>query len=138
MNQVILIGRLTADPELRFAASTGRAVTNFRLAVNRPFSKENKTDFFRVVVWGKQAEAVAKYLRKGSQCAVNGSVQIEQYTDRDGNTRYSTDIVANQVEFLGSSGGGTSPKEDFNEDSYGSSHEMDSDFPLVDDEDIPF
>ena len=54
MNQVVLIGRLTADPELRFAASTGKAVTNFRLAVNRRFSKEDKADFFRVVVWGKQ------------------------------------------------------------------------------------
>lgn len=137
MNQVILIGRLTADPELRFAASTGRAVTNFRLAVDRPFSREKKTDFFRVVVWGKQAEAVAKYLRKGSQCAVNGSVQIDQYTDREGNTRYSTDIVANQVEFLGSPGGAR--KESSNDsDSYESPNDADTDFPLVDDEDIPF
>lgn len=137
MNQVVLIGRLTADPELRFAASTGKAVTNFRLAVNRPFSKENKADFFRVVVWGKQAEAVAKYLRKGSQCAVNGSIQIDQYTDRDGNTRYSTDIVANQVEFLGSPGESTG-RDYQSEDSFGGSQEADSDFPLVDDDDIPF
>ncbi|NLY72444.1 MAG: single-stranded DNA-binding protein [Tissierellia bacterium] len=136
MNQVILIGRLTADPELRFAASTGRAVTNFRLAVDRPFSKEKKTDFFRIVVWGKQAEAVAKYLKKGSQCAVNGSIQIEQYTDRDGNNRYSTDIVANQVEFLGSPGRSQDSYEE--ESSFGGSQEMDSDFPVVDDEDIPF
>lgn len=137
MNQVVLIGRLTADPELRFAASTGRAVTNFRLAVDRPFSREKKTDFFRIVVWGKQAEAVAKYLRKGSQCAVNGSIQIDQYTDRDGNTRYSTDIVANQVEFLGSPRDRDSYQE---EPSYGGSQEReaDHDFPVVDDEDIPF
>lgn len=136
MNQVMLIGRLTADPELRFAASTGKAVTNFRLAVNRRFSKEDKADFFRVVVWGKQAEAVAKYLRKGSQCAVIGRIQIEQYTDRDGNTRYSTDIVAQEVEFLGSGSGGGNydqgmPIDDMNEP-------MDSSFPVVDDEDIPF
>ena len=138
MNQVILIGRLTADPELRFAASTGRAVTNFRLAVDRPFSKEKKTDFFRVVVWGKQAEAVAKYLNKGSQCAVNGSIQIDQYTDRDGNTRYSTDIVANQVEFLGSPGGGSRRESSDSDTPYEGSSDMYTDFPLVDDEDIPF
>lgn len=139
MNQVVLIGRLTADPELRFAASTGKAVTNFRLAVNRRFSKEDKADFFRVVVWDRQAEAVAKYLRKGSQCAVMGRIQIDQYTDRDGNTRYSTDIVAQEVEFLGSpAGGGGSSDYDQSRPVDDMSEPMDSSFPVVDDEDIPF
>lgn len=117
MNNVILIGRLVADPELRYAAQSGKAVANFRLAVNRPFSKEKKADFFRVVVWGKQAENVSKYLKKGAQCAVEGSVQIEQYEDKEGNVRYSTDIVANYVEFLGGD------KQDF---------------PKVEIDDIPF
>lgn len=130
MNQVILIGRLTADPELRFAQS-GKAVCNFRLAVDRPFSKEKKTDFFKVVVWDKQGEAVDKYMKKGSQIAVNGSVQIEQYTDKEGNARYSTDIVANQVEFLGSPGG-KSKRED------SGYVDKDTNFPKVEDEDIPF
>jgi single-strand DNA-binding protein len=89
-----------ADPELRFAPSSAEAVTNFRLAVNRPLSKEKKTDFFKVVIWGKKAEAVATYLRKGSQCAVEGSVQINRYSDRNANICYSTVIVANQVDFL--------------------------------------
>ncbi len=136
MNHVILIGRLAADPELRYAASSGRAVTNFRLAVNRAFSKERKADFFRVVVWGKQAENVAKYLKTGSQCAVEGSIQIEQYQDRDGNTRYSTDIVANYVEFLGSPSGQREESDSYSPSM--PSDERDMDFPGVDDEDIPF
>lgn len=127
MNQVILIGNLCSEPELRYAASTGKPVANFRLAVNRRFDKDNKADFFRVVVWGKQAEAVSKYLRKGSQCGVSGRIQIEQYTDRDGNTRYSTDIVANEVEFLTSNQITEDIVEDYSDD-----------LPIVDDPDIPF
>ena len=88
-----------------------------------------------MVVWGKQAENVAKYLKTGSQCAVQGSIQIEQYKDKDGNTRYSTDIVANYVEFLGA------PSGQREESEYSPSvptSERDMDFPGVDDEDIPF
>lgn len=145
MNKVILIGRLTADPELRFAASTGKAVTNFRLAVDRPYSRGEKTDFFRVVVWGKQAESVAQYLRKGSQCAVEGSIHIDQYQDRDGNNRYSTDIAANQVQFLGSPNGGQ--KQERQQSGHqstggqwtpGGGNPDDDQFPTVEDEDIPF
>lgn len=121
MNHVVLIGRLAADPELKYAAQSGRAVANFRLAVNRPFSKEKKADFFRVVVWGKQAEAVSKYLKKGSQCAVEGSVQIDKYQDKNGSNRESIVVNANFVEFLDS-------KQDRKE----------RDFPQVDDEEIPF
>ena len=95
--------------------------------MNRRFDKDNKADFFRVVVWGKQAEAVSKYLRKGSQCGVSGRIQIEQYTDRDGNTRYSTDIVANEVEFLSSNQLSEELVEDYTDD-----------FPIVNDPDIPF
>lgn len=84
MNQVVLIGRLTRDPELRFVPSSGKAVANFTLAVNRVYSKEKEADFFRIVVWGKQAENVATYLKKGSQCAVSGSIHNNNYTDRDG------------------------------------------------------
>ena len=111
MNNCQLIGHLTRDPELRTVASTGKPVANFTLAVNRDFSKDKKADFFRVVVWGNQAEPVAQYLNKGSQCAVVGSVQINEYTDKDGNNRKSVDIQANRVEFLGG-GKKSEPVED--------------------------
>ena len=111
MNSCQLIGHLTRDPELRIVASSGKQVANFTLAVNREFSKDKKADFFRVVVWGNQAEPVAQYLKKGSQCAVVGSVQINEYTDKDGNKRQSVDIQANRVEFLGG-GQKSEPVED--------------------------
>ncbi len=97
MNNVVLVGRLTKDPELRYAGD--KAVCNFTLAVDRPFKKD-EADFIRIVTWGKQAENSEKYLRKGSQCAIQGSIQTGSYTDKNGNKRYTTDIMANRVEFL--------------------------------------
>ena len=141
MNQVVLIGRLVRDPELRFVASNSRAVANFTLAVNRPYSKNDEADFLRVVVWGNQA---------GSQCAVMGSIQTGSYQDKDGKTVYTTDINAQRVEFLGSpSGGGNSSnyqeRNEYNQDqSYDnrpqseSRPQSDDDFPMIDDDDVPF
>ena len=106
MNNCQLIGHLTRDPELRMT-NTGKAVANFTLAVNRAYSKDKEADFFRVVVWGKQAENVASYLKKGSQCAVSGSIHNNNYEDRDGNMRYSVDINADRVEFLSGYGNQT-------------------------------
>ena len=124
----------SADPELRYAASTGRAVTNFRLAVNRPFSKRKATSF--ALLSGKTGRKRCEVPKTGSQCAVEGSIQIEQYQDRDGNTRYSPDIVANYVEFLGSP---SRPKR-CRQFLFSSApiDEREMDFPGVDDEDIPF
>lgn len=102
LNKVILIGRLTRDPELRYT-STGKAVANFDLAVDRPFSKqqgEKETDFIRIVTWQQQAETVANHLGKGRLVAVEGRLQIRSYEDRDGNPRKATEVVANQVRFL--------------------------------------
>ncbi|WP_459129413.1 single-stranded DNA-binding protein [Guggenheimella bovis] len=130
MNQVILIGRLTRDPELRYTPANQRAVATFSLAVDRPFSRDNKTDFFRVTVWGAQAENVSKYLRKGSQCAVHGRIENNSYQDKDGNTRYTTDIVADSVEFL------SRPSGSNEESSY--PQEPEDSFPMVNDDDIPF
>lgn len=137
MNHVVLIGRLTRDPELRVVANNTRSVANFTLAVNRVYSKEKEADFFRVVVWGKQAEHVANYLKKGSQCAVTGSIQNSSYTDKEGNTRYTTDIIADRVEFLSSTGGGRSEFSPSNDYPLPQSRD-DDDFPMVDDEDVPF
>jgi len=110
MNSVVLIGRLTRDPELRFIAGSGRAVANFTLAIDRNLAKDKKAemqakglptaDFIRVVVWGKQAENCASFLVKGRLVAVNGSIQTSSYKTNKGETRYSTDVLANRVEFL--------------------------------------
>ena len=98
MNDVKLIGRLTADPELRYTTDEKPRAT-FSLAVDRPHTKD-KTDFPRIVVFGNLAETVARYLTKGRMVAVDGSVQTGSYTNRDGQKVYTTDIVADSVEFL--------------------------------------
>ena len=108
MNNVVLIGRLTRDPELRYIPS-GTAVCRFSLAVDKGVSKEKKlemeyrnqptADFINIVVWGRMGENSAKYLAKGRLVGVQGRLQSGRY-EKDGITRYTTDVVANQVEFL--------------------------------------
>ena len=103
MNSLTLIGRLTKDPELRYLANTGNAVARFSIAVNRPFAKkeaEVTADFFNVVVWGKRAETCTNYLQKGLQVAIQGRLQNNNYTDKDGVKRYSVEIIAENVEFI--------------------------------------
>ena len=103
MNKAILIGRLTADPELQ-TTSSGTDVCRFSLAINRPFksqSGETQADFLNIVVWRAAAQNCYKYLKKGSQCAVVGSIQTRSYEDNNGVKRYVTEIVAENVEFLG-------------------------------------
>lgn len=102
MNKVFLIGRLTRDPELSTVGS-GISVCKLYLAVNRKYKNadgETETDFFNIVSWRGLADNAAKYLVKGQQCAVMGSIQNRSYEDKDGNKRYATDIVAEDVEFL--------------------------------------
>ena len=104
MNKVFLIGRLTKDPELRYTGSN-IAVATFSLAVNRNFSNQNgerEADFINIVVWRKQAENVKNYLTQGSQVAIDGRIQTRSYDDQDGKKRYVTEVVADNVEFLGS------------------------------------
>jgi single-strand DNA-binding protein len=98
MNNVILIGRLTKDPELRYMQSDNTAIAKFTLAVDR--AKKDETDFIRITVFGKQAENCDKYLKKGRQAAVQGRLQTGSYT-KDGHTVYTTDVIASRVEFLG-------------------------------------
>lgn len=100
MNNVVMIGRLTRDPELRFTQGSGKAVATFNIAVNRQFSKNNEADFFRVVVWGKTGENCANYLSKGRLVGIQGRVQNNNYETNTGEKRYSTEIVADRVEFL--------------------------------------
>jgi single-strand DNA-binding protein len=101
MNSVILIGRLTRDPELRYTSGTQTAMTTFTLAVNRPYSKNDEADFIRIVVYGRQAETANSYLSKGSQAAVQGRIQTGSYTKQDGTKVYTTDVIADRVEFVG-------------------------------------
>ena len=104
MNKVILIGRLTKDPELRYIASTGNAVANFSIAVDRAFAGKDgqkQTDFFNIIVWGKQAENAANYLAKGSQVAIRGQIQNRSYETPNGEKRYVTEIIAENIQFLG-------------------------------------
>ena len=102
MNQVILIGRLTKDPEVRYTAATQTAVATFTLAVDRPVKsgEEKKTDFPRITVFGKQAENCERFLAKGRLVGVQGRLQTGSYTNKDGATVYTTDVVADRVEFL--------------------------------------
>ena len=104
MNKVFLIGRLTKDPELRYTGNN-TPVASFSLAINRNFSNqqgESETDFINIVVWNKQAEVVKNYLTKGSQVAIDGRIQTRSYDDQNGQKRYVTEVVANNVEFVGS------------------------------------
>ena len=101
MNLAIMIGRLTKDVDLKYIPSTGKAVANFSIAVDRPFSKEKQADFFNVQVWGKIAENCANYLTKGSKAAIKGTVQNRSY-EHNGEKKYITEIIADTVEFLDS------------------------------------
>ena len=100
MNKVILIGRLTKDPTLEYT-STSIAYCNFVLAVNRPFGN-NEADFIGCTAWRKTAENLVKYMRKGSQIAVEGSIQTSSYTAKDGGTKYVTKVNVERIEFLSS------------------------------------
>lgn len=110
MNNTVLIGRLTRDPELRYIPNSGAAVTKFTLAVDRGLSKEKKNemeakgqptaDFIQIVVWGRMAENCANHLAKGRLTAVQGRIQTGSYEDKDGKRVYTTEVVANNVEFL--------------------------------------
>ncbi|MCM3570722.1 single-stranded DNA-binding protein [Neobacillus mesonae] len=118
INRVVLVGRLTKDPELRYTPN-GIAVATFSLAVNRPFSNqqgEREADFINCVVWRKQAENVANYLKKGNLAGVDGRVQTRNYEGQDGRRVYVTEVLAEGVQFLepkGSSGGGSGRGGDF-------------------------
>ena len=137
MNRAVIIGRLTRDVDLRYTQS-GKAVGNFTLAVNRPFKNqqgENEADFINCVAWGKQAESLAQYMKKGNQVGVDGRIQTRTYDDKDGKTVFVTEIIAEYVQFLeskGSSGnqqGNQQPDNDFKGDTE----------PLdITDDDLPF
>lgn len=134
INRVVLIGRLTKDPELKYT-SNGTAVASFTLAVNRPFANQNgekETDFINCVIWRKQAENVANYLKKGSLAGVEGRLQTRNYEGQDGKRVYITEIVADSVQFLDTrSNNGDSPSQTSNP--FDSGKAID-----ISDDDLPF
>lgn len=102
MNKVFLIGRLTRDPELRYTSNNVPAAS-FSIAVNRNFTNQNgerEADFINIVAWRKQAENIKNYLTKGSQVAIDGRIQTRSYDGQDGQKRYVTEVVADNVQFL--------------------------------------
>jgi single-strand DNA-binding protein len=153
MNKVILIGRLTRDPELNFAAGSGTAVTRFSLAVTRPFKKD-ETDFINCIAFGKTGETIAQYLTKGRQLAVTGSIRTGSYDAKDGTKRYTTDVVVDSFEFIGSGNNGSAGRDQgsynngFGASNMGSDYSNSSndfggmnfeeDMTPVDDGDMPF
>ncbi|MGL4483485.1 MAG: single-stranded DNA-binding protein [Anaerovoracaceae bacterium] len=102
MNNVSLIGRLTRDPEVRYTQGANLAVASFSIAIDRlpRANEEKKTDFIRIVVFGKQAESCEKFLAKGRLVGVEGRIQTDSYVNKEGQKVFTTDIVANRVQFL--------------------------------------
>lgn len=106
LNRVVLIGRLTRDPELRYTPN-GAAVVSFTIAVDRKFNR-NEADFIPIVAWNKLAENCANYLGKGRLVAVEGRLQVRSYETQDGQKRWATDVVADEVKFLDKGGSSAS------------------------------
>ena len=129
MNKVFLIGRLSRDPELRHTGS-GTAVCQISVAISRPVAQgsEPQTDFINVVVWNKQAENVARYLSKGRQIAVEGRIQTRNYDNAEGKRTYVTEVIASNVEFLGSANDNNRVvnNDSFNENPFDSEPVMDT------------
>lgn len=131
MNNVTLIGRLTRDPEVRYTSGSQMAVARFNIAVDRPKSKDKdkETDFPSIVVFGKQAENCEKFLGKGRLIGIVGRLQTGNYTNKNGDKVYTTDVVATQVQFLDFGKSDNKPADDMG---------IPEGFSAVDDEDIPF
>ncbi|MBX5480980.1 MAG: single-stranded DNA-binding protein [Myxococcaceae bacterium] len=115
INKVILIGNLGNDPEIRFTQG-GQAVANFRIATSESWTdkssgqKQERTEWHRIVVWGKLAELCGQYLKKGRQCYVEGRLQTREWMDKDGRKQWTTEVVAQTVQFLGGRGDGAGPR----------------------------
>lgn len=153
MNKVILIGRLTKDPELRYTAGNNTAVCQFTIAVDRRFKSDNQpsADFIPVVAWRQTAEFVSKYFTKGSRIAVVGQIQTRTWDDTEGKKHYVTEVIADEVEFCESKrqeGGyqqgltpppmSNSQPSQFNSQPRNDNGFTDGYFPLDDDGDVPF
>ena len=142
MNNVVLIGRLTRDPEIRYIPESQMAVATFTLAIDRPArsGQEKKTDFPRITCFGKQAENCERYLAKGRLVGIQGRIQTGSYTNKDGQTVYTTDVVADRVEFLewGDKNGQNANQGNPQNNPQGNPQGVPEGFRAVDDSDVPF
>lgn len=130
MNKVILLGRLTRDPETRYTQTSNMQVTSFTLAVNRRFVKqgeERQADFINCVAWNKTAEFVSKYFKKGQQVGIIGRIQTRNYDDEQGIKHYVTEIIAEEVYFAGD-------KKDATQNEL----QATDDFEITNQDDLPF
>ncbi len=139
VNIAIVSGNLGRDPEVRFTQS-GRAVANFSVATNESWigqdgNRQERTEWHNIVVWGKQAESCGQYLAKGRQVLVHGRIQTRKWTDQNGQDRYTTEIVAQRVQFLGG-GGGARASQEAQEQGFGDAPSPFQSPPI--DDDIPF
>jgi single-strand DNA-binding protein len=139
MNKVILMGRLTRDPEVRYTQTNNTLVASFSLAVNRRFTREGDTqtaDFINCVAWAKTGEFVSKYFKKGQQVGVIGRLQVRSYDDNNGQKRYVTEVVVEETYFADSKkNGGT---DEFPVDDAGDANGAASDFEVSSGDDLPF
>jgi single-strand DNA-binding protein len=136
VNKAILMGRLTADPEMRHT-TTGKSVCTFRLAVNRRFvrqGEEQQADFFPIVAWEKTGEFCNNYFRKGQQVAIVGRIQTRTWDDPEGNKRYITEIVAEEAHFADSKNSSTTDNNNYN----ASNTQDTGGFYPVEDDELPF
>jgi single-strand DNA-binding protein len=127
MNKVILLGRLTKEPELKYTSANNTPVCTFTLAVNRRFDKDN-VDYIQIVAWNKTAEFCGKYFQKGRQVAVVGRIQTRTWDDNEGKRRYNTDVVAEECYFA------DSKKDSGNSDL----NQENMQFDIIDDSELPF
>lgn len=130
MNKIILLGRLTREPETRYTQTTNTQVTSFTLAVNRRFTKqgeERQADFINIVAWNKTAEFVSKYFKKGQQVGVIGRLQTRNYEDDKGTKHYITEVIAEEVYFA-----------DSNKNETNNTTITDDQFEITDPSDLPF
>ena len=137
MNSVILVGRLTTDPELRYTSGeNAKATTRFTVAVNRPFKNAEgnyDADFIRCVAWDRSAETICKWLNKGSAICINGNIRTGSYKNKDGQTVYTTEVWVDRFEFVGGRNSNDSaPQKNTKVDTTGWSSKDD------DDEDVPW
>jgi len=141
MNKVILMGRLTRDPEVRYTQTNNTLVASFSLAVNRRFAKqgeERNADFINIVAWNKTGEFVSKYFKKGQQVAVVGRLQTRTWDDEQGQKHYVTEVVAEEVYFADSKRDGNGEMSAF-ESTFGESMPNNDEFQISNsDDDLPF
>ena len=133
-NRIILVGNLVADPELK-TTSSGVNVTKFRIAVGRRFAKDGETDFFDVVAWRNTAEFVCRYFSKGKPILVSGALQNRTWTDTEGNKRFATEIIADEVSFVGSKSDNAAGSAAPSAPTYGDTSGMED---LASDDELPF